>query len=93
MVGYPKGLPNGTQTYTETLRRKMNITQSLTFQENFRCRTWATYTFPAGTSTKDIIGKLQPWQRDNKLQTALRGKRHRYQEWEIIPEIPEMAYV
>jgi hypothetical protein len=93
MVGYPKDLPNGTQTYTETRRRIMNITQALTFQENFRCRTWATYTFPAGTSTKDIISKLQPWQRDNKLQTALRRKKHRYQEWEIIPEIPEMAYV
>jgi len=72
----------------------MHITQTLTFQENFRLRIWSTHTFPAGTSTKDIILKLQPCRhRDNRLQTALKRKKHRYEEWEIVPENPDMAYV
>ena len=71
----------------------MHTLQSLTFQENFRFRIWASHTFPAGTSTRDIIHTLQPYRRDNRLQTALKRKKHRYQEWEIIPENPDMAYV
>jgi hypothetical protein len=71
----------------------MHITQSLTFEENFRCRTWATFTFPAGTSTQVIASTLNHYRPDNKLRTALKRKKPRYQEWEIIPENPDMAYV
>jgi len=71
----------------------MHTLQTLTFQENFRFRIWATHTFPAGTPTKEIASTLHRYRPDNRLQTALKRKKARYQEWEIIPENPDMAYV
>jgi hypothetical protein len=59
----------------------MLTNQDLLFTENFRCRVWKQYFFPAGSKIEDIADQIN--YPKNRLTTALKNRRPRFCEYDI----------
>ena len=55
--------------------------QNLTFTENFRCRVWRHYEFPAYTQVSTIAKQLGC--KENLLKTAIKRQRQTFSVWDI----------